>query len=281
MANIKVVTTTTDLASVVKTVGGKNVDVESIAKGTQDPHFIEAKPSYMVKLNRADLVVVNGLDLEIGWMSHLLQGARNPRISKDGAGYLDASEAITPIEIPTKKLTRAEGDVHPFGNPHYMLSPENAIKVSKIIEKKLSELKPELKHEFGKNQSEFEKNLNEKIKLWKARVGKTGIKSVITYHKTLNYFLSFFSIQNQITLEPKPGIPPTSQHILKVIEKMRQSNIKHIFIENFFDTSSGKKIRITLPQTRVISVPVQVDGEEGIKNNEDLYEKIISLMEKN
>lgn len=278
-SQLRVVTSTTDLAHVVSTIGGTHVQVDSIAKGTQDPHFIEAKPSYMVKLSKADLYVANGLDLEVGWLPSLLQGARNPKINKGQPGYIDASAAINPLEVPQGKISRADGDVHPEGNPHYMLSPDNSIKVAELITNKLSELKPEGRADFLKNNLLFKKRMLEKIKNWKSRIEKTKINEAITYHKTLNYFLNFFLIQNPITLEPKPGIPPTSQHIMKVLDIAKKHQIKLVLIENFFDTTAGKKLNESLPKIKVFSVAAQVGGTEKINSLEELYENLVRTFE--
>lgn len=278
-AKLNVVTTIPDLAAIVSEIGGDNVSVQSLSKGTQDPHFIEAKPSYMVKVNQTDLVVSLGLELEIGWLPPILQGARNPKVMPGTNGYLELGPFINPIEVPKEKVTRAEGDVHPFGNPHFNLDPIRMGKAAVIIAERLGEMDPEHAAYCAENARKFKLRMEEKAKNWQARINKTGIKEIITYHKTLNYFFNRFGIENLINLEPKPGIPPTAQHILEVIKVAKERNIKLIMVENFYDTSFADKITREVPGLRVVIVPVEVGGDSTIKTLDDLYENLVRVME--
>lgn len=278
-AKLNVVTTIPDLAVVVSEIGGGNVSVQSISKGTQDPHFIEAKPSYMVKVSRADLVVSLGLELEIGWLPPILNGARNPRVMPGTQGYLELGPYINPIEVPSEKVTRAEGDVHPFGNPHFNLDPIRMGTVAVKIAERLGELDPDHAASYSDNAQKFKLRMEEKTKSWQARINKTGIAKVITYHKTLNYFFDRFGIKNPINLEPKPGIPPTAQHILEVVKVAKAQKIKLIMIENFYDTSFADKLISQVPGLRVVIIPVEVGGDPAIKSLDDLYENLVSVIE--
>lgn len=277
-AKTVVVTTTADLASVVKEVGGQEVEVESIAKGTQDPHFVEAKPSYMTKVARADLIVSIGLGLEAGWLPSILRGARNTKLT-DRQHQLEVGPLCNPIEVANGAVTRADGDVHPEGNPHVTLDPMRIITIAHKVADRLGELDSAHKKQFADNADVIDARLKKAFTDWKARLQKTGIKKVITYHKTLNYFLNAFAIDNPIDLEPKPGIPPTSKHILNVIQTIKEQNIKLILVENFFDESQAQRIKQDTPEVRVVAVPVSVGGEQGIDRIDQLFEKLVSVFE--
>lgn len=278
-AGLKIITTTSDLRSITTEVAGSHASVDSIAKGTQDPHFIEAKPSFMVKASQADLVISNGLDLEIGWLPSILLGARNPKIRKGEKGNLEVGPSIEPIEIPTGKITRAEGDVHPFGNPHFTLDPLRAGTAAILIAKRLGEIDPEHAAEYAKNADSFDTRMKEKLKDWTARIEKSGVKTVITYHKTLTYFLARFNLENPAILEPKPGIPPTSGHIIGVIQLIKEKKIPLILVENYFDPTVTQKIKHEAPNVRTLTVPVSVDGAAGMKRLEDVYENLVKAVE--
>ena len=278
-AKLQVVTTTTDLESIVRTVGGDFVEVSSIAKGTQDPHQIEAKPSFMLKFRNADLVVSQGLELESAWLGPLVQGGRNPKINQGTNGFLELGEKLDPIEKPKAGATRAEGDVHPGGNPHFQLDPIRLGEAAVIIGEHLAELDSAHKAEFSKNASVFQKHMQDKAKEWQSRMMKTGIKEVVTYHKTFSYFLDRFGVKSTLQLEPKPGIPPTASHLVEVIGEMKARGIKLVLIENFYDATVSDKIRGDVPNAKVVRLAVSVGGEPEIKNNEDLIEAVVKTFE--
>ncbi|MCB0412554.1 MAG: zinc ABC transporter substrate-binding protein [Bdellovibrionales bacterium] len=280
LAKLNVVTTETDLKAIVDEVGKDFVKTESIGKGTQDPHYVEAKPSFMVKVHKADLIVAVGLDLEIGWLPSILRGARNPKVLKGQKGYLEVGPLLDPLEVPSGKVSRAEGDVHPYGNPHFWLDPLRAGKSATIIADRLSELDPTHKESFQANAKNFLTRMTQKTKEWEGRLSKTGVKSVVTYHKTLTYFLSRFQIKNPVILEPKPGLPPTSAHIMKVIQEIKSQKIPLILVENFFDPSITKKILHDVPNVKTEEVAVSVGGAQGINSLDDLYEQLVTAIEK-
>ncbi len=278
-AKLTVLTTTTDLRSLVEVVAGDLVTVEAIAKGTQDPHFIEAKPSFMVKASKADLVVSVGLDLEVGWLPSILRGARNPKVAEGSDGYLEVGNSIDVLEAATGKVSRADGDVHPQGNPHFTLDPLRAVKAANVIAERLAKLDSANAVKYRENALNFGKGIDEKVKLWSARVAKSGVKKVISYHKTLTYFFDRFKLDNVAILEPKPGIPPTSAHILSVINLIREQKVPLILVENYFDPTVTRKIIQEVPEVVAHTVPVAVEGEPQIKNLEDLYEDLIKSVE--
>lgn len=278
-AKLSVLTTTTDLGYLVREVGGDLVQVDSICKGTQDPHFIEAKPSYMVKASHADLIVAVGLELEVGYIPPILSGARNPKVNKNSTGYLEVGPSIHPIEIPTGSVTRAEGDVHPDGNPHFTLDPIRDGEAAQVIARRLSELDPPNAARYQANATAFQKRMEEKTKGWAARIEHTGTKKIVTYHKTLNYFFDRFHITNPIELEPKPGIPPTSGHTIEVIQTIRDQHVPLILVENYFDPSITRKIIQEVPTLKVATVAVAVDGAPGISSLDDLIENLVLAIE--
>ena len=277
-AKIQVATTTPDLAAIVREVGQNEVDAFSIAKGTQDPHQVEAKPSFMVRLRTADIVFAQGLELETAWIIPLIQGARNRKLLAKNRLVELASE-LEPIEIPKANTSRADGDVHPGGNPHFQLDPVRLGKAALIIATNLAEIDPSQKDLFLKNAQTFQKMMLDKTKLWQARIKKTGIKEIVTYHKTLSYFCDRFEIQCTIQLEPKPGIPPTASHLISVIEQMKKRKLNLVLIENLYDDSVSAKLKQTLPQVVVTKVPVYVGGEPEILTNEQLLEKLVQVFE--
>src|SRR5882724_6618169 len=209
---LKVITATEDLASIAREVGGDHITVESIARGYQDPHFVEAKPSFILKLQRAELLVVVGRELEIGWLPPLLTQSRNGKIQPGSAGYLDASLGALILEIPTGQITRAMGDVHPLGNPHYWMDPENGKRVAKEIADKLSQLRASEKAYFDQRLADFTARLDAAGKRWLAMMAPYKGTKVVTYHRSFPNFAERFGLDIIGYVEPRPGIPPSPQH---------------------------------------------------------------------
>lgn len=274
---LRVVTTTEDLAAITKIIGGDQVDVSAIAKGTQDPHFIEAKPSFLVVLSKADLVVAIGLSLEQGWLPLLQRGARNPKILPGGSGFLDASSGVQPLEVLVS-ADRSEGDVHPEGNPHYMADPERGLKVAEKIASKLAELDASHATLFQENFKKFQTSLQTKIKGWKIRLGKYKGTKLFGYHKSFNYFFKYFEFEPVGYLEPKPGIPPTAQHILKLIDISKVQKVKLIVMEDYFDSKAGRSLseKIGVP---LVSIPAYTGGSEGAKTYTGWLELLVTEFE--
>jgi zinc/manganese transport system substrate-binding protein len=276
-ASLKIVTTTTDMESVVKKVGAEKVNVLAIARGTQDPHQLEAKPSFMVKMQDADLVIAQGIELEDAWLIPLINGSRNLKIKMSGSNYLDLGIQIDPIEKPKGEVSRAEGDVHPGGNPHFQLDPIRLGKAALIIAKKLGELDQINKSFYEKNAEDFQREMNESTIKWQAVIASSGIKEVVSFHRDISYFCNRFNIKCELQLEPKPGIPPSASHLLKVINQIKERGIKLVLIENYFDASVGDKLKAEIPSLKIVTIPVSVGGEPNIKNNHDLFERIVSV----
>jgi zinc/manganese transport system substrate-binding protein len=277
-ATLKVVTTTTDLSALVKAIGQDKVDVFAIAKGTQDPHQIEAKPSFMVKMKDADLVIEQGLELETAWILPLIQGSRNPKLAST-KGVLELGPELDPLEIPQGSISRAEGDVHPGGNPHFQLDPLRLGKAAVLIAAKMGDLDPGNKDLFTKNAAALQKHLEDKNKEWQSRVQKTGITEIVTYHKTFAYFCARFNLKCTLQLEPKPGIPPTASHLVDVIDQMKKRHLRVVMIENVYDDAAAGKIQQNIPDAIVERVPVSVEGEPGLKTGEAVIERLVKLLE--
>lgn len=274
-AKLTVFTTTTNVASLIDEVGGAKVDVISLTKGAQDPHYIEAKPSFMLKVSSADLLVSIGLGLEDAWLPAVIGGSRNPSLSKGQRGSLILGEHISVLDIPIGSISREQGDVHPDGNPHFMLDPIRAKKLSKVVAQKLADLAPDHKAYFIERSKIFSSKIDAKLKVWQQQIETASAKKIITYHKTLRYFLERFNIQLAAQIEPKPGIPPSSAHILSLIDLCKKQKIKLILVENFFDDKPAQKISAENPGVKIKKVAVAVGGMSKISSLFDLYEHLI------
>jgi ABC-type Zn uptake system ZnuABC Zn-binding protein ZnuA len=267
---LTVVTTTTDLKSITESVGGPYVRATSLASGYEDPHFIQAKPSYMMLARKADLWIRIGLELEIGYEELIIDGSRNRRIRIGSRGHLDASEGVLRLEVPTVKVTREMGDIHPQGNPHYWLDPLNARIMAKTIADRLAELAPAHAEAFATNCRAFqaaldqrmfgkdlvaevgadrlwalelrgqlprflaEKQLAQKLGGWAGRMRPLAGRKVVTYHRSWSYFAHRFGLVVAAELEPKPGIPPSPSHLAEVLEQAKAQSIKVVLMEPFY-----------------------------------------------
>jgi len=278
-AKLTVGATTQDMEALAKAVGGDQVETFAVAKGTQDPHQIEAKPSFMVKFRDANLIVAQGLELETAWLTPLIQGSRNPNIALGTKGVLELGYSLSPIEVAKGAVSRAEGDVHPNGNPHFQVDPIRLGKAAGLLADRLSELDPDHKDLYKANADAYAKKMEAKTKEWQARINKTGIKEFASYHKTFSYFADRFGLRNTLNLEPKPGIPPTASHIIDVINEMKARKVKAVLIENFFDDSVRGKLEKEIPGVKVVKVPVYVGGDPSIKTSEDLIENLVKTLE--
>ena len=272
-AKLQVITTTSNLASLVKHIAGDTVEVNNLCLGVQDPHFLEAKPSYIFKLSKADLLISIGAGLEVGWLPLIIQGSRNPKVREGQVRHLVASEFIDLLDSNPVDTSRSQGDVHPEGNPHFMLAPSQSIKVGKAIMDRLVLIDVKNQSTYKNNFLTFKNQVLEKSKLWK-HIKDKKIK-VVSYHKTLSYFYEEFGIQNIDVLEPKPGIPPSASHIIGLINKMKKENVKKIIVENYFDETVAKRIQREIPGIIIEIVPVAVEGSKSVDDLFDLYSYLI------
>jgi zinc/manganese transport system substrate-binding protein len=276
-AALNVMTATEDLADLTRQVGGDKVKVESIARGYQDPHFVEAKPSFILKLAKADLLIVVGRELEIGWLPPLIQQSRNARIQVGADGYLDASLTVKILEIPTGQITRAMGDVHPLGNPHYWLDPGNGRRIAKAIADKLSRMDPANAATFASRYADFDKRLAEAEKRWDATMAPYKGLKVVTYHRSWPNFVDRFSLDVIGYVEPRPGIPPSPGHTIDLIAEMKRQNVKILMVEPYFDLKTPQSIARETG-ARVVVMPPSVGGEKEITDYVSLFDYDLNLL---
>ena len=276
---LNVVTATTDLAALAQEVGGDKISVESIAKGYQDPHFVEAKPSFLLKLRQADLLIVVGLQLEIGWLPPLINQSGNARIQVGAAGYLDASQFAEILDIPTGPVTRAMGDVHPLGNPHYWLDPDNGHRIARGFAAKFGELDPSNSTYYQERFQDFDKRLTAAAQKWDAEMKPFRGRKVVTYHNSFPNFAKHFGLNVIGYVEPRPGIPPTPSHTIELIGLMKRENCKVILVEPYFDLKTPQSIaRDTGGQ--VVQYLPSVGGEKEVTNYFQLFDYDIGLLTK-
>jgi zinc/manganese transport system substrate-binding protein len=274
---INVVATTEDLASLTREVGGDRVNVEALARGYQDPHFVEAKPSFILKLNKAQLLVAVGRELEIGWLPPLVQQSRNARIQPGADGYLDASLTARILDIPTGQVTRAMGDVHPQGNPHYWLDPANGRRAAQEIAKRLSRMSPGDAAYFEQRLADFDARLGAAEKRWDALMAPYKGLKVVTYHRSWPNFCERFGLDVVGYVEPRPGIPPSPAHILTLMQEMKRQGVKILIVEPYFDLKTPNSVgRET--GARVLVLPPSVGGEKEIGDYLKLFDHDLDLL---
>jgi zinc/manganese transport system substrate-binding protein len=261
-ADLNVVTTLPDLAALTKTVGGDKAQVMALALPTQDPHFVDAKPNLALALNKADLLIIDGLDLELGWLPTLQLGARNSRIQTGNPGYLDASQFVKVLEAPTVKVDRSQGDVHPGGNPHYLHDPRMAAAVARGIEERMAQLDPKNAATYKANLDKFTAELEAARAGWEKRLAALKGMQVVSYHKTTAYLGDWLGFQTIAYLEPKPGIPPTPSHVAQVLMQGRQSKVRLVLQEEYYPDSTSRLVASKIPAGLVI-LPSGANFREG------------------
>jgi len=274
---LQIMTATTDLAALAQEIGGDRVEVESVARGYQDPHFVEAKPSFLLKLRHADLLIVVGLELEIGWLPPLISQSTNPKIQVGAPGYFDASRFAKILEIPTGVVTRAEGDVHPLGNPHYWLDPENGLRIAKGIQNKLSEMRPGDAAYFAERYNSFEQRIKQAHEKWLAEMKPYSGRKVVTYHRSWPNFAEHFGLNVVGYVEPRPGIPPSPQHTVELIGLMKRDGVKVILVEPYFDLKTPNAIARDTGAKVVVLMP-SVGGEKEITDYFKLFDYDIAKL---
>lgn len=269
---LAVVTTTPDLAAIARAIGGDLVKVESIAKGFQDPHYVEAKPSFMRLVNQARLLVYAGLQLEIGWLPLLVQGARNP-----GLVQVDASQGVPVLERPTGPISRAQGDVHPEGNPHYWLDPRNGSVIGRTIAQQLKALAPADAARFDQNLKLFDDDLNRRRKSWEERMAQFRGREIVAYHKQWEYLARWLGLTIVGYVEDKPGIPPAPQSLAAVVRTMQEKKIKTLLVANFTNPTIPQSVADKVG-SKLVVLPASVGGEKGIDTYGDLFDAIVARL---
>ena len=261
-AQLRVVTSTTDLHDIAHTIGGSRIIAKHISEGYQDPHFVEAKPSFILELRRADVWAFVGLDLEIGWMSLLLDGARNPKVRPGGAGYLDVSKAIAVRDVPVK-VDRSQGDVHPQGNPHYWLDPQNGKRIGQLFRDRFSALDPAGASTYAANSRAFDARLDSAEKVWAGYRATIRGTPVVAWHTSWNYFADYSGVNIVGFMEPKPGVPPSPSHLAGLIATMKRTGAKVIIMEPFYDKRTADFVATRAGAT-VLVLPPSVGGVKGV-----------------
>lgn len=240
-AKLNVVATTWDFGAIAQEIGGARIELLTLAKSTEDPHFVDAKPSFIVKLNHADALVEGGSELEVGWLPPLLEGARNSKLDAGKPGHIYGSEGISLLEIPAT-LDRSKGDIHAAGNPHFMPDPLNGKIVAAHIAASLCQLDPKSCDYFKANLKAFDERLDAKMAEWQKLLAPYKGKEVVGYHNYWVYFAKRFDLKMDLYLEPKPGIPPTPSHLAEVITKMKSENIKVIVVQPYQNRKTAETV---------------------------------------
>ena len=269
---VAVVTTTADIAAIVKAIGGERVAVESIAKGYQDPHFVEAKPSYVRVVNRARMLFNVGLELEVGWLPLLIQGGRNPSLV-----VADLSQGISVLEKPSGPVSRAQGDVHPLGNPHYWLDPRNGVIMARRVAQELKGVASGDAALFEQNLKSFETDLATRRKRWEEQMAPFRGAELVTYHKEWEYLVKWLGLNVVGYVEDKPGIPPTPRHLEELVQTMQQRKVKALLASNYTNPNVPKSIA-EKTGAKLVALASSVGGEESIRNYGDLFDSIVGKL---
>jgi len=263
-AKLNVVATTPDFGAIASAVGGSEVSVTTLAKPTEDPHFVDAKPSFILKLNRADALIEGGADLEIGWLPALLDQARNNKLASGAPGRIACSQGIQLMEVPAT-LDRSKGDIHAAGNPHYLTDPYNAKIVATHIAEGFSNLDPKSAETYRNNLKRFNEQLEAKLNEWQSLMAPFKDQQIVAYHDSWPYFARRFNLKLDLFLEPKPGIPPTPVHLAEVILHMRSDHIRAILVEPYQNRKTAQTVAADTGATVVDAAqfPGGVKGTEG------------------
>jgi zinc/manganese transport system substrate-binding protein len=264
-ARLNVIATTSDLGSIAREVGGDEVKVTVLARPTEDPHFVDAKPSFLVQMSRADLLIEGGAELESAWLGPLIDGSRNPKIQRGAPGHLMASQGVQILEVPSS-LDRSQGDIHAAGNPHYLTDPENAKIVAGTIANKFCELDAKQCEKFRRNAANFQARIDARLKEWERTLAPYKGSHIAAYHNSWPYFAKRFGLVLDLFLEPKPGIPPTPAHLASVIQTMQQEHTKVIFCEPFLNHRTADKVAAETGAT-VIEASQFPGGVKGVKDD--------------
>ncbi len=272
-AALNVVATTPDVAALAKEIGGDQVSLTTLAKPSEDPHFVDAKPSFIVKLNRADALVEGGAELEIGWLPPLLEGARNSRLEPGAPGRINCSQGVELVEVPAT-LNRAKGDIHAAGNPHYLTDPVNGRIVAAHLAEVFSQLEPKSADTFRANLKRFTDELDAKLAVWQKRLEPFRGRHLVAYHDSWPYFARRFGLEIDLFLEPKPGLPPTPAHLAEVITRMKQENARVVLVEPYLNRRTAETV--ARDTGAVVVDAAYMPG--GVKGAGDTYLQLIDYL---
>ncbi|OJT20310.1 ABC transporter substrate-binding protein [Archangium sp. Cb G35] len=275
-ADLKVVTTLPDLAAITKAVGGEHVQVTSLSLPTQDPHFVDARPSQTLEVNRADLLIAIGLELEVGWLPTFQNGARNTRILTGSPGYLEAAQFVRTLEVPTTRVDRSQGDIHAGGNPHFLYDPRAALQVARGITDRMASLDQKNAAAYRANLEKFTAELEKARAGWEQRLAGLKGVPVVAFHRTTAYLSNWLGFDTIAYLEPKPGIPPNPAHMAQVVIQARQRKARFILQENYYPTTNSKPVASKIPAPLILftSGTDFRGGQTYIQHLEDLVTKL-------
>ncbi len=275
-AQIRVVATTPDLASVAKEIGGDKVSVVALAKPTEDPHYVDAKPSHIVTLNRADALIEGGAELELGWLPPLLENSRNSKISAGAPGRIVASDGVKMLEIPTS-FDRSKGDVHSLGNPHFMIDPVTVKIIARNIAGHFAQIDPKNAATYNGNLTRFNTRLDAKYAAWQKELAPYRGARIVTYHKDFVYLGDRFGLTIVDELEPKPGIAPSPAHLAQVIGKMKSTNAKVILVQPFQNRKTAETVARQTGAT-VLDVPQQPGAAPNTTTYFDMMDNLVHTL---
>ena len=276
MAQLNVVTSTTDLYDIASAVGGSHIKATHIGEGYEDPHFVQPKPSFILRLRDADVWAYVGLDLEIGWMPLLLDGARNSKINAGAPGHINVSTVI-PVLDANQRTDRSQGDVHPLGNPHYWLDPANARKIAVLFRDRFSQLDPKNAAAYLANATAFEAKLAAAEQGWAADLASLKGKPVVAWHTSWRYFAAYTGLNIVGFMEPKPGVPPSPSHLASLVATMKQTGARAIIMEPFYDRKTADKIARETG-AKVLVVPPSVGGTKALTDYVAVMKNAITMV---
>jgi len=276
-AKLNIVASTPDFGAIAREIGGEQVDVTSLAKGTEDPHFVDAKPSFIRILNQADVLIEGGADLEVGWLPPLIVNARNPKIQLGQPGRIIAADVVRLIEVPVGPIDRSLGDVHPFGNPHFTVDPMNGKMIARLVEERFCVLAPGDCPVFKDSRKKLEEKIDARMVEWQKKMAPLKGVRAISYHKSFSYFAERFGLRVVNTIEPKPGIPPSAAHVRDLVSQMRAEGVRLILMEPnrerktpaFLANETGAKIAM---------IPSMVGGTREARDYLSFFDSIIETL---
>jgi zinc/manganese transport system substrate-binding protein len=276
-AELNVVASLPDFGAIAEVIGGKAVKVTTIARGSEDPHFVDARPSFVRVLNKADLLIEGGAELEMGWLPTLVNAARNQKIQGTGPGHLVLSRYIKLLDVPAGAVDRSMGDVHAAGNPHYWLDPRNGIVIAGQIADAFAQLDAKNAAAFKQNLADFSGKLNAKWQEWQKRMEPLRGTKIITYHRSFEYLAGAFGLEVFGQLEPKPGIEPTPSHINQLVQSAKNADVKLVVIEPFRPRREAEKVAEAIGARMVVTAD-KTGSTPDAKDYISLFDSIVNKL---
>jgi zinc/manganese transport system substrate-binding protein len=274
-AATRVVTTTEGLAAIAREVAGDRATVENLARGIQDPHFVDANPLFAVKLRGADLLVDVGLELEAGWLPPLVTQSRNARIQPGGPGRFTAASAVTVLEVPTGTVDRSQGDIHPGGNPHFLADPRRAVQVAKALAERLAVIDAGGAAGYRQRAAAFSTRIDAALARWQAELAPVKGRALFTHHRTLIYFLEWTGLRSAGEMEPRPGVPPPPAHLADLVQLAKRDGVKAAVVESYYDARSDELVA-RLSGAMLVVIPGDVGGDPAARGYEPWMDLIVS-----